>query len=136
MEDDNGQPTASTSLLGFFGSRVLKLRTERGWSQVELAKKAHTTGAMISYVEHAKRVPSADLARDLDAAFGVDFFVEFFPLVIAYAYPDWFLPYVELERNAVSIRAFDNQIIPGLLQTEEYARVCLQAVDRTTLMIS
>ncbi|MFF4602110.1 Scr1 family TA system antitoxin-like transcriptional regulator [Streptomyces sp. NPDC001339] len=127
-EDDNGQPAPPISLLGFFGSRVLKLRTERGWSQAELANEAHTTGAMISYVENAKRVPSADLAHDLDEAFEVDFFAEFYPLVVRYAYPAWFLPYIELEREASAIRSFQSQVIPGLLQTENYARAMLAPV--------
>lgn len=128
MEDDNGQPEPTISLLGFFGSRVLKLRTERGWSQAELANEAHTTGAMISYVENAKRVPSIDLARDLDTAFDVDFFAEFYPLVVRYAYPSWFLPFIELETDANRHRVFESQIIPGLLQTEEYARAMLTPV--------
>ncbi|MDP9609176.1 helix-turn-helix domain-containing protein [Streptomyces demainii] len=132
-ESDKGQPTAPVSLLGFFGSRVFKLRAERGWSQAELATKAHTTGAMISYVENAKRVPTDDLALDLDAAFGTDFFAEFFPLVVAYAYPSWFLPYVELERGAKTIRSFQSQIIPGLLQTEDYARAMLAPVRQDNL---
>lgn len=107
---------------------MFKLRTERGWSQTELATKAHTTGAMVSYVENAKRVPSADLARDLDLAFGSDFFADFFPLVIQFAYPSWFLPFVELERDASTISTFESQIIPALLQTEEYARAMLAPV--------
>ncbi|MEV7088698.1 helix-turn-helix transcriptional regulator [Streptomyces sp. NPDC093085] len=127
QEDDNGQPEATASLLSFFGSRVLRLRTERGWSQQELATKAHATGAMISYVENAKRVPSADLAADLDRAFGTDFFEEFLPFVIRYAYPGWFLPYVELEAQASSIRAFDGQVVSGLLQTEGYARAVAES---------
>ncbi|MEV7087746.1 helix-turn-helix transcriptional regulator [Streptomyces sp. NPDC093085] len=128
QEDDNGQPEAPASLLAFFGSRVLKLRNELGWPQQELAKKAHTTGAMISYVENAKRVPSPDLARDLDIALGVDFFAEFHPLVVKYAYPSWFLPFIELERVATRHRVFESQIIPGLLQAEDYARAMLTAV--------
>ncbi|WP_308284258.1 helix-turn-helix domain-containing protein [Streptomyces buecherae] len=122
METDSGAPA---SLAGFLGRQLRKLRTERGWSQTELATKAHTTGAMISYVENAKRVLAPDLARDLDATFDIDFFEELSPLVLAYAYPSWFLPIVELEREAKSIRSFQSQIVPGLLQTEEYARVTL-----------
>lgn len=80
---------------------------------------------MISYVENAKRVLAPDLARDLDAAFGTDFFTELSPLVIAYAYPSWFLPYVELEQKAHGIRSFESQVMPGLLQTEEYTRITL-----------
>jgi hypothetical protein len=44
---------------------------------------------------------------------------------MCYAYPSWFLPLVELERNAVSIRSFQGQLFHGLLQTEEYARTIL-----------
>ncbi len=125
METDDGAPA---SLAGFLGRQLRKLRIERGWSQTELATKAHTTGAMISYMENAKRVLAPDLARDLDATFGIDFFEELSALVIAHAYPSWFLPYVELERKATTILSFQSQIMPGLLQTEEYARAMLAAV--------
>ncbi len=36
--------------------------------------------------------------------------------------PDWFEPYIGLEDAASLIRSYDVQFIPGLLQTEEYAR--------------
>lgn len=80
---------------------------------------------MISYLENAKRVPAKELAADLDRTFDTDFFCEFYPLVVRYAYPSWFLPYVEMEREATSIRMFDSQVVSGLLQTEDYARALL-----------
>jgi transcriptional regulator with XRE-family HTH domain len=36
--------------------------------------------------------------------------------------PNWFEAYVGLEEAATSIRAYEIQFVPGLLQTEEYAR--------------
>jgi len=36
--------------------------------------------------------------------------------------PSWFEAYVGLEEAATSIRAYENQFVPGLLQTEDYAR--------------
>jgi transcriptional regulator with XRE-family HTH domain len=36
--------------------------------------------------------------------------------------PSWFEPYVGLEEAASQIRAYEVQFIPGLLQTEDYAR--------------
>ncbi|ALM39634.1 hypothetical protein SFR_3019 [Streptomyces sp. FR-008] len=51
-----------------------------------------------------------------------------YPLVIKYAYPSWFLPFIELEREASTMRVFESQIVPGLLQTEEYAKAMLSAV--------
>jgi hypothetical protein len=36
--------------------------------------------------------------------------------------PDWFEAYLGLESAAVAIRSFEAQLVPGLFQTEEYAR--------------
>ena len=36
--------------------------------------------------------------------------------------PNWFEPYVGLEEAASQIRAYEVQFVPGLLQTEDYAR--------------
>ena len=36
--------------------------------------------------------------------------------------PSWFEPYVGLEEAATHIRAYEVQFVPGLLQTEDYAR--------------
>ncbi|MFF4409392.1 Scr1 family TA system antitoxin-like transcriptional regulator [Streptomyces sp. NPDC001404] len=129
MTAETDAPDPTSSLLAFFGSELRRVRTAAGLSQEQCAKRAHTTQAMISYVEAARRVPSEDLARDLDVAFGTDgHFGRLHPLVIRFAYPSWFLPYVEMEREATSIRSFQAQVIPGLLQTEEYARAVLASV--------
>ncbi|MBW1596487.1 helix-turn-helix transcriptional regulator [Streptomyces sp. JJ38] len=119
-------PDPSSSMLAFFGSELRRIRTEAGLRQCEAAKRAHTTQSMISKVEAARRVPSEELSKDLDSAFGSGgHFTRLHPLVLRYAYPSWFLPYVELEREAISIRTFESQVIPGLLQTEDYARPLL-----------
>lgn len=41
--------------------------------------------------------------------------------------PDWFAAYLSLEQAALQIRAYENQFVHGLLQTEEYARALLGA---------
>lgn len=40
----------------------------------------------------------------------------------AYRLTSWFQEYVGLETDAVSVRTFEIEILPGLLQTEAYAR--------------
>jgi hypothetical protein len=40
--------------------------------------------------------------------------------------PNWFQSYIGLEESAESIRSFDNQFVPGLLQTEDYAQAVFQ----------
>ncbi|MGX2996134.1 helix-turn-helix domain-containing protein [Streptomyces sp. JNUCC 64] len=129
MTAETGGPDPTTSLLAFFGAEVLRLRLARDLSQAALASKALATQAMISYVERAKRVPSKELSEGLDRALQADgHFARLYPLVIRYAYPGWFLPYVELEREAISFRSFEGQVIHGLLQTEDYMRAMLAAV--------
>ncbi len=39
--------------------------------------------------------------------------------------PSWFQPYIGLEESATLIRAYEVQFIPGLLQTEDYARAVI-----------
>ncbi|MCM0677505.1 helix-turn-helix transcriptional regulator [Micromonospora phytophila] len=39
--------------------------------------------------------------------------------------PIWFRPWQEIEREAVSLRSYQSAVLPGLLQTEAYARAVL-----------
>ena len=41
--------------------------------------------------------------------------------------PTWFEAYIGLESEAVRLRDFQSMVIPGLLQTEDYARAVLRA---------
>ena len=47
------------------------------------------------------------------------------PLVSQEALPRWFRPFAEIEREATSIRTWEPLIVPGLLQTEAYARALI-----------
>ncbi|AJE43095.1 helix-turn-helix domain-containing protein [Streptomyces nodosus] len=41
--------------------------------------------------------------------------------------PDWFAAYLSLEQAALQIRGYEPEFVPGLLQTEDYARALLSA---------
>ncbi|MFY1617759.1 helix-turn-helix domain-containing protein [Micromonospora sp. WMMD736] len=43
--------------------------------------------------------------------------------------PIWFRPWQEIEREAISLRSFQSTVLPGLLQTEAYARAVLAGAD-------
>jgi hypothetical protein len=43
------------------------------------------------------------------------------------ALPHWFEAYIGLESEAVRLRDFQSMVVPGLLQTEDYARAVLRA---------
>ncbi|MFE4060964.1 DUF5753 domain-containing protein [Streptomyces sp. NPDC059096] len=53
-------------------------------------------------------------------------FVRLWPLALRWAFPPWFRRYVELEWTATSISMFHAQLVPGLVQTEAYARAVLR----------
>ncbi|MGC5319292.1 DUF5753 domain-containing protein [Micromonospora arida] len=54
------------------------------------------------------------------------------PDVLKRREPAWFRPWVEIEREALSLRWFELAWIPGLLQTEAYARATLSMESLTT----
>jgi Domain of unknown function (DUF5753)/Helix-turn-helix domain len=39
--------------------------------------------------------------------------------------PPWFRAYIDLEQAAIQIRAYEGQVVPGLLQTEDYLRAVI-----------
>lgn len=122
-------PGSRLSLLEFFGMELRRVRTEAGMSQHQAATAAFTTQSMVCKIERARQIPSESLAIGLDRAFGTGgHFERLHRLVLDYAYPSWFLPYVELEQRARTIRDFASQVVPGLLQTEGYARAMFTAV--------
>ncbi|WP_196920310.1 Scr1 family TA system antitoxin-like transcriptional regulator [Micromonospora vinacea] len=41
--------------------------------------------------------------------------------------PAWFRPWTDIEREAVGLRYYESAVIPGLLQTEAYARAVLSS---------
>lgn len=43
--------------------------------------------------------------------------------------PQWFPQYLDKERQAGVIRIFNNSVVPGLLQTKEYAKAMISAGD-------
>ncbi|MFI9244661.1 helix-turn-helix domain-containing protein [Streptomyces sp. NPDC053086] len=43
--------------------------------------------------------------------------------------PEWFAAYLSLEQAALQMRAYENQFVHGLLQTEDYARALLTAAE-------
>lgn len=121
-----------TTSLQAFASQLRAWRQQRGWSQVELGHEMGYSASLISGVESMDKPPTADFARACDLAFttpGSDevtgapgTFMTFYELVAREAYPAFFAPVVLFEREAVRIHSWELGSVPGLLQTEDYAR--------------
>ncbi|MFI6160495.1 helix-turn-helix domain-containing protein [Micromonospora haikouensis] len=53
--------------------------------------------------------------------------LELWPDVLRRKEPAWFRPWTEIEREATGLRWYESAVLPGLLQTEAYARAVLSS---------
>jgi transcriptional regulator with XRE-family HTH domain len=119
-----------SSLLAFFGAELRRRRTAAGLSQDQLGHAITYSAALVGRVEVGERMPSLDLAQRCDdvlATGGLFAHLRQSMDSDMHAYPAWFREFVERERDAISIREFNALAIPGLLQTEGYARALFRA---------
>ncbi|MFG2116218.1 Scr1 family TA system antitoxin-like transcriptional regulator [Streptomyces sp. NPDC048718] len=108
-----------------YGARLRRMREERGLSQVELGVQAEYSGTHISQVENARKLPTLRFSRRVDLALETgDSFEREWREMTHGALLEGFPEYMEYEGRAAELRLFDTGIVPGLLQTPEYAQ-CL-----------
>jgi transcriptional regulator with XRE-family HTH domain len=112
--------------LVLFAAELKAVRTRAGLSQEELALKINYSASLVAMVESCRRAPALDFAKRCDDVLGT-------PGTLARLqhhgrtapFPVWFLPYAEIEATAAQLRLFEHALVPGLLQTEDYARAIL-----------
>ncbi|MGX8904748.1 helix-turn-helix domain-containing protein [Streptomyces netropsis] len=113
----------------YFGREIKYAREAKGWSQQTLAAKLHCGQPYVSKVEGGKQLASRQFAEQCDVVFGTPgVYTRLRERVAQAGHPSWFALFVKLERDALVMRVYESQIVPGLLQTEEYARAMLEAV--------
>ena len=122
-------PTAGP--LDFFGAEVRRWRTAAGLSQEQLGQKVGYSGAQVGKVETSERAPSPDFAEGCDRVMpdARGLFQRLYQLARRWdgGYPSWFTEWVEAERRATSLRTWQPLLVPGLLQTPDYARALFLA---------
>jgi transcriptional regulator with XRE-family HTH domain len=118
---------------GVFGAELRYYRTRAGLSQKDLASKANVSHDVISKIETGERPPAEDFPPRLDAIPELDTRGALTRLwdhlkkghkQRAYG---WFQPWADIEAEATVLRSYEPLIVPGLLQTEDYARAILSA---------
>ncbi|MYR92235.1 MULTISPECIES: helix-turn-helix domain-containing protein [unclassified Streptomyces] len=109
-----------------YGARLRSAREERGWRQDDLAQRIGYTGRHVSGVETCHKSPTRKFSIAVDVALGFVGTAESFERewrkikhgVLLQGFPE----YLDLEGRAAEIRLFEVGVIPGLLQTREYAQ--------------
>lgn len=123
MSNDPGEVVGPVSGAAYFGTEVREWRLARGLSQKQVGAPQRYGQQYVAKVEAGERMASPEFAVGCDQVFGT-------PRTFARlrdrcaergGYPDWFEPYVLLERQASTILNYSNSVISGLLQTEAYA---------------
>lgn len=131
-------PTARRRRLGV---ELRRLRETTGMTGEEAAERMSWSGSKLSRIERGQVATNSDDVRDLLALYGVedpDLCRTLATLaresrrrgwwhVYGDIMPERFEVYLGLEPEADTLRFYQSQIVPGLLQTESYARALLGA---------
>lgn len=140
MADAVGGPTVLRLLLG---AQLRRLRESQGISARDAARAIRGSESKISRIELGRNaVREIDIA-DLLTLYGIADKAEREQLLSLASranqpgwwhryhdvLPPWFQAYIGLEESAQSIRSYNAQFVPGLLQTEEYAAAVLALGD-------
>jgi transcriptional regulator with XRE-family HTH domain len=108
-----------------YGARLRRLREARDWTQEDLAERAEYSSVHVSAVENGRKPPTLRFSRSVDRVFGLegtaDSFEREYREIKHGSLLEGFPEYVEYEGRAVEIRLYEVGVIPGLLQTPEYA---------------
>ncbi|MET8831548.1 helix-turn-helix transcriptional regulator [Streptomyces sp. NPDC004610] len=137
MSEPRSAPTVGQVVLG---RRLLDLREGAGIKREEAAKILRVAPATVRRMEMAEVALKIPYLQLLLKAYGVpedeaDAFVQLAEEANKPGWwqrfhdilPGWFSMYVSLEGAARLIRSYDPHFVPGLLQTEDYARGVLKA---------
>jgi transcriptional regulator with XRE-family HTH domain len=119
-----------------FGSEVRRAREAIGMSQSELGALVPCDKSVVSRVEAGLVAPDESFARACDVAFPQmgGWFTRFWKDSQTWgtAFSAAFRDFAAYEADAVALWSFEHTLVPGLLQTEDYARAVLERHPNVT----
>ncbi|MET7614662.1 helix-turn-helix domain-containing protein [Streptomyces seoulensis] len=120
-QEDQEAPGAGIPLV--FGRLLKRLRVQAGVDRAELGRRTGYSAATITSYEVGRRIPNAKFIRQADEVLGAgEMLADFIGDMEKAQYPAFFQDVAALEKQAVALHVFAVQAVPGLLQTEDYAR--------------
>ncbi|GAA2210246.1 helix-turn-helix transcriptional regulator [Nonomuraea monospora] len=121
-------PGDSISPRARFAHNLTEYRKSARMTQAALALRMRCHESLISHIETGRRAPTLDIAEEADKTFGLDgHFVALFTKITQSPTLGWFARWVEeIEPRAVILQSWDPLLIPGILQTSDYARAVFQ----------
>ncbi|MFJ9631959.1 Scr1 family TA system antitoxin-like transcriptional regulator [Streptomyces sp. NPDC101175] len=125
MTQRNAEATGGVSNAVLFGDLLRFYREAELLTQEALARQIPCDRSHVAKVEAGTRVPQESFAKKCDEILGTGGAllrmwrqIDWYPEV---QHPDWFERRAEMDAQAVALRAYQEQVVPGLLQTPAYA---------------
>lgn len=110
-----------------WGRELRILRLAAGLTQSELAEKIHFNVSLISQIETGQCPASPEFAAACDKVLKTGgLLLRLLDWRKASQHPGWFVEWRELESTSSTLLMYEPMPVPGLLQTEAYARVALR----------
>ncbi|MEU0337988.1 helix-turn-helix transcriptional regulator [Streptomyces bobili] len=125
MDDEVQQPEyeVGTGMLCVFGRQLKLLRERAGMDRARLGALTGYSASTIASFEQGRRIPPPKFIDQADEVLGAGGVLSASKEEVARAqYPAFFRDAAKLEAEAVVLHVYATQAVPGLLQTEEYAR--------------
>lgn len=123
------RPKKNASAMKMLGAQLAALRRAAGHTQRSLGERVAADEETIASIEQGRRPLKADLAEVLDdlldAKGALTAGVENLPEIDLF--PLWAEEFLDHEREALALSSYESQVIPGLLQTETYARAVFRS---------
>ncbi|MFJ5609110.1 helix-turn-helix domain-containing protein [Streptomyces sp. NPDC093221] len=119
-----GKRPRKNSAWRVIGATVGQFRRASGMSQQRLADEVNLSLDQIASIEQGRRPLGLRLARQLDQLLRTSQTLEVAVAEVPQAerYPLFAQDYMEEEPLALSLMSYETQVVPGLLQIEEYAK--------------
>ncbi|MFE4056116.1 helix-turn-helix domain-containing protein [Streptomyces sp. NPDC059096] len=118
-----GRPKKNASAMKMLGAQVAVFRRAAGHTQKSLAELVNLDEETIRSVEGGRRPLKEELAARLDELLDTKgaLTAGLANLPESDQFPLWAEQYVDHEQEAIAISSYENQLVPGLLQTKPYA---------------
>jgi transcriptional regulator with XRE-family HTH domain len=110
--------------LEYFTGQLTAHREQRGWSKAQLATRMTFDASYVSHVENGTKIPTRAFAEKADEAFKLPGTFVTLHKVLELGEQDS-ETVADIERDALALIAWEQRVIPGLLQAPDYARAHL-----------
>ncbi|MDX3315843.1 helix-turn-helix transcriptional regulator [Streptomyces sp. ME03-5684b] len=121
-EDEPG-----TGVVTAFGRQLKLLRVRAGLERAEFGKRLGYSADMVASIEQGRRIPQSRFIEKADEVLGAGGVLTALKEEVGRAqYPAYFRDAARLEARATALNLYAVYAVPGLLQTEDYARAVFQ----------